>query len=51
MFLSTVGELLMFLWARKKFWMMPLVLLMVLIGALQIVSHGSAFAPFIYALF
>ena len=48
---STVRELIAFLWTRRKFWMVPLVLVMLLIGAAQIVSHGSAIGPFIYALF
>jgi hypothetical protein len=36
---------------RKKFWLAPIVLVMVLLGALIVLSQGSAVAPFIYTLF
>jgi hypothetical protein len=36
---------------RKKFWLMPLVLVMLLLGGLVILTKGSAVAPFIYTLF
>jgi hypothetical protein len=36
---------------RKKFWMVPLLLLMVILGVLLVFAEGSAVAPFIYALF
>ncbi len=49
--LSTGRELMVFLWVRRKFWMIPLVIMMLLIGATQIATHGSAIGPFIYALF
>jgi hypothetical protein len=43
------------LWAfmreRKKFWMAPVIIVMVLLGALIVLSQGSAVAPFIYTLF
>jgi hypothetical protein len=43
------------LWAymkvRKKFWLAPLILVMVLLGVLIVVAQGSAIAPFIYTLF
>jgi hypothetical protein len=43
------------LWAfmrvRKKFWLAPIVLVMVLLGALIVLAQGSAVAPFIYTLF
>jgi hypothetical protein len=43
------------LWAfmkeRKKFWLAPIIILMVLLGALLIFAQGSAIAPFIYTLF
>lgn len=44
-------ELWRFLRVRKKLWLLPLVLTMVLIGALLIFAQGSVFAPFIYTLF
>jgi len=37
--------------ARKKFWLIPVILMMVLIGGLVVMSQGSAVAPFIYTLF
>ena len=40
-----------FLRHRKKFWMVPLLLLMVVLGVLLVFAEGSAVAPFIYALF
>ena len=36
---------------RKKFWLLPLILVMLLLGALIVLSQGSAVAPFIYTLF
>ncbi len=40
-----------FLKTRKKFWMIPLIFILVLIGVLILVSSGSALAPFIYSIF
>ncbi len=40
-----------FMRARKKFWLAPIILVMVLLGVLIVVSQGSAVAPFIYTLF
>jgi hypothetical protein len=48
---SFVAELWEFLRARKKFWLMPIVLIMVVFGGLVILTKGSAVAPFIYTLF
>jgi len=36
---------------RKKFWLMPIIVVMLLLGALVVLSQGSAVAPFIYTLF
>ena len=36
---------------RKKFWLAPIIMIMLLLGALVVLSHGSAIAPFIYTLF
>jgi hypothetical protein len=44
-------ELFQFLKARKKFWLLPIILVMVLFGGLLILAQGSAVAPFIYTLF
>ena len=44
-------ELWEFMRARKKFWLLPLVLMMLIFGGLVILTKGSAVAPFIYTLF
>jgi hypothetical protein len=49
--LSFIREITEFLLARKKYWLMPIVLLMVLMGGLIVLTKGSAVAPFIYTLF
>ena len=49
--LSLIKELWAFLKVRKKFWMLPIILLMLLIGGLLVFAQGSAIAPFIYTLF
>ena len=48
--MSFVGELWAFLRIRKKYWLLPIVLVMLLFGGLLIVSQISAVAPFIYTL-
>lgn len=40
-----------FLKARKKFWLLPIVVILFALGALMVLTEGSALAPFIYALF
>lgn len=40
-----------FMRERKKFWLAPIILVMVLLGVLIVVAQGSAVAPFIYTLF
>ncbi|WP_193352671.1 DUF5989 family protein [Desulfuromonas sp. TF] len=40
-----------FLNVRKKFWLLPIILFMMLFGALIVLTGGSAIAPFIYAIF
>jgi len=49
--LSIMVEFWEFLRVRKKFWLMPIVIVLVLLGALIVLTQGSAVAPFIYALF
>lgn len=48
-------ELLKDLWGfmkvRKKFWLAPIIIVMLLLGALIVLTQGSAVAPFIYTLF
>lgn len=48
---SLVKELWEFLKVRKKWWLGPIVVVLVLLGALIVFSEGSALAPFIYAIF
>ena len=40
-----------FMRERKKFWMAPIILILVLLGALIVLAEGSSVAPFIYTLF
>lgn len=49
--LSIVKEFWKFLMVRKKWWLTPVVVMLVLLGALIVMSQGSALAPFIYTLF
>jgi hypothetical protein len=49
--MSFLAELWSFLKVRKKFWLLPIVFVMVLLGVLIVLSQGSAVAPFIYTLF
>jgi len=44
-------ELLAFLWQRKLWWLMPIIIFLVLFGLLLIFTQSSAVAPFIYTLF
>jgi hypothetical protein len=48
---SFLIELWSFLLARKKFWLIPIILAMVVLGGLVVLTKGSAVAPFIYTLF
>jgi hypothetical protein len=49
--LSIFGELWQFLKVRKKWWLFPIILFLILLGGLIILTQGSALAPFIYAIF
>lgn len=49
--MSFLAELWRFLRIRKKFWLLPMMLVMVLFGGLVVLTQGSAVAPFIYTLF
>ena len=49
--MSFIKELWKFMRVRKKFWLLPIILMMALFGALIVLSQGSAVAPFIYTLF
>jgi hypothetical protein len=46
-----VAELWRFMRVRKKFWLLPIILMMVILGGLLILAEGSAIAPFIYTIF
>lgn len=48
---SIVADLWNFMRVRKKWWLLPILLTLVIVGALVIFSHSSALSPFIYALF
>ncbi len=48
---SLMGELWAFMKVRKKFWLLPIIVVMVTIGALLVFAQGSALAPFIYTIF
>jgi hypothetical protein len=45
------GELLVFLWQRKMFWMIPMVLVLLLFGILIAVGSATGVGPFVYTLF
>ncbi len=49
--MSFVQELWSFMRVRKKFWLLPIMLMMLLFGGLVILTQGSAIAPFIYTIF
>jgi len=49
--MSIFRELWEFMRVRKKFWLLPIVIVMVLLGGLLVLAQGSAVAPFIYTLF
>ena len=46
-----VRELWAFMKVRKKFWLLPIILVLLMLGALIVLTQGSAVAPFIYTLF
>jgi hypothetical protein len=49
--MSFFRELWKFMHVRKKFWLLPIIFIMVLVGTLLVLVQGSALAPFIYTLF
>ena len=48
---SLIGEFWEFLKVRKRYWLLPIVIMLSLLGLLIVFTEGSAVAPFIYALF
>jgi hypothetical protein len=49
--LDFMKDLWAFMRVRKKFWMAPIIIILVLLGMLIVLAEGSALAPFIYTLF
>jgi hypothetical protein len=49
--MSFFVELLAFLRVRKKLWLLPIIIVMLVLGGLLILAQGSVIAPFIYTLF
>ena len=49
--LDLLRDLWAFMKVRKKFWLAPVILIMLVLGALIVLAQGSAIAPFIYTLF
>ena len=49
--MSFLAELWDFMRVRKKFWLLPILIMMVLLGGLIVLTQGSAVAPFIYTVF
>ena len=48
---SLVGEFWAFMKVRKKWWLLPIIVVMLLVGSLLVFAQGSALAPFIYTIF
>ena len=49
--LDLIKDLWEFMKVRKKFWMAPILMILLLLGSLLVLTQGSAVAPFIYTLF
>ncbi len=49
--ISFIKEFWEFLLERKKYWLLPIIIILALFGALIVLSQGSAVAPFIYTIF
>jgi len=49
--LELIRDLWGFMRARKKFWLAPIIIILLLLGSLIVFTQGSAIAPFIYTLF
>jgi hypothetical protein len=49
--MSFLKEFLEFLKVRKKYWLLPIIIVLVLLGVLIVLSQGSALTPFIYTIF
>lgn len=49
--MSLLKEFWLFMRVRKKWWLLPIIIVMVLLGTLLVFAQGSALAPFIYTIF
>lgn len=49
--MDTLKDLWKFMKSRKKFWLIPIIVILLLIGTLLVFGGGSAIAPFIYTMF
>jgi hypothetical protein len=49
--MAFIVELFNFIKTRKKFWLLPIIVMMAIFGGLVVLSQGSAVAPFIYTIF
>tara|TARA_X000000950_G_scaffold278810_1_gene370377 strand:+ start:314 stop:463 length:150 start_codon:yes stop_codon:yes gene_type:complete len=49
--MNFIKEFWQFLKVRKKYWLMPIIIVLVIFGGLIVLSQGSAVAPFIYTIF
>ncbi len=49
--MSFLAELWDFMLVRKKFWLLPIMVMMVIFGGLMVLTQGSAIAPFLYTIF
>ena len=49
--MGLLGELWAFMRERKKFWLLPIIVVLMLVGGLLVLAQGSAVAPFIYTIF
>lgn len=49
--MSFLKELWAFMRVRKKYWLVPIILVMIIVGGLLVLAQGSVMAPFIYTLF
>ena len=48
---EVLNQFIQFLWERKLWWLIPMVFVLLLLGVVLVMTHGSALAPFIYTLF
>jgi hypothetical protein len=49
--MAFIAELWLFIKVRKKFWLLPIIVMMVIFGGMLVLTQGSAVAPFIYTIF